>query len=49
MSVLLVKSRKLVEVVVVDAITTFDGIELLASCAEVETLLKVKSVYLQLH
>ena len=40
MPILLVKLGELVEVVVVDAIAAFDGVELLTSGSEVETLFR---------
>jgi hypothetical protein len=38
MAVLLVEFRELVKVVVADTIATFDRVQLLTSCAEVEAL-----------
>lgn len=40
MAILLVEFGELVKVVVVDAIASFDGVELLTSGAEVETLFR---------
>lgn len=49
MAILLVEPCKLVEIVVTDTIATFDRVQLLTSCAKVETLYGIVSVRLCNH
>ena len=44
MSILFVEFRKLIEIIVADAVAAFDGVELLATSSEVEALCNVISL-----